>query len=176
VSLFVLAAIPNLWVMAWPAVIALLLLVLVVKVPLLLGPVLGIVAILMILLVLVQRGRGGGLAGALGGMGGSSAFGAKAGDVFTVITGFAAVFWIALCIVAARWGAPGVESRLLPGGAAPPSQSATLNPSLSSPSDEESEESASPSGSAATQSAATQDAAEGGAADTSGSADETSSP
>ena len=63
---------------------------------------LGFVAIFLILLVLVQRGRGGGLAGALGGMGGSSAFGAKAGDVFTKITVVAATLWIVLCIVATK--------------------------------------------------------------------------
>ena len=51
-----------------------------------------LVAIFLILLVLVQRGRGGGLAGAFGGMGGQSAFGTKAGDLFTRITiGVAAV-------------------------------------------------------------------------------------
>ena len=50
----------------------------------------------LILLVLVQRGRGGGLAGAFGGMGGSSAFGTKAGDVFTKITVIAAVVWVVL--------------------------------------------------------------------------------
>ena len=50
------------------------------------GTVLSVLAIFLILLVLVQRGRGGGLTGALGGMGGSSAFGAKAGDIFTRIT------------------------------------------------------------------------------------------
>jgi len=65
---------------------------------------LGAVAIFLILLVLVQRGRGGGLAGALGGMGGSSAFGAKAGDIFTKITVVAAAVWIILCIVAAKMG------------------------------------------------------------------------
>jgi len=70
---------------------------------------LGGVAIFLILLVLVQRGRGGGLAGALGGMGGSSAFGAKAGDVFTKITIGAAAFWIFLCIVAAKMS-PSEES------------------------------------------------------------------
>ncbi|MCH2596774.1 MAG: preprotein translocase subunit SecG [Pirellulales bacterium] len=59
---------------------------------------LGGAATFLILLVLVQRGRGGGLAGALGGMGGSSAFGAKAGDVFTKITIGAATFWILICI------------------------------------------------------------------------------
>ncbi len=63
---------------------------------------LGTVALFLILLVLVQRGRGGGLAGALGGMGGSSAFGAKAGDVFTKITVIAATLWIVLCIAATK--------------------------------------------------------------------------
>ena len=57
----------------------------------------------LILLVLVQRGRGGGLAGALGGMGGSSAFGAKAGDVFTRITIVTASIWIVVCLVAVFW-------------------------------------------------------------------------
>ncbi len=73
--------------------------------------VLGGTAIFLILLVLVQRGRGGGLAGALGGMGGSSAFGAKAGDVFTRVTVIAATFWIVLCIVAARM-VPSSQSRI----------------------------------------------------------------
>lgn len=48
-------------------------------------------------LVLLQRGRGGGLAGAFGGMGGQSAFGTKAGDVFTRITIGVATAWILLC-------------------------------------------------------------------------------
>jgi preprotein translocase subunit SecG len=76
------------------------------------GLLLSVVAVFLILLILVQRGRGGGLAGALGGMGGSSAFGAKAGDVFTRITVVAAAIWIILCIVAARYGAPAGESRI----------------------------------------------------------------
>jgi len=63
---------------------------------------LGFVALFLILLVLVQRGRGGGLAGALGGMGGSSAFGAKAGDVFTKITVVVATLWILLCIAGSK--------------------------------------------------------------------------
>src|SRR5215212_6841827 len=71
------------------------------------GPLLAILlsflAIFLVLLVLVQRGRGGGLAGALGGMGGSSAFGAKAGDIFTRITIITASIWIALCLVALFW-------------------------------------------------------------------------
>ena len=48
-------------------------------------------------LILLQRGRGGGLAGAFGGMGGQSAFGTKAGDVFTRITIGVATAWIVLC-------------------------------------------------------------------------------
>ena len=51
----------------------------------------------LIMLVLVQRGRGGGLAGALGGPGGQSAFGTKAGDLFTRITIVVATVWIFLC-------------------------------------------------------------------------------
>ena len=52
----------------------------------------------LIVLVLIQRGKGGGLAGALGGMGGQSAFGTKAGDLFTRITIGVAAFWIILCM------------------------------------------------------------------------------
>src|SRR6476646_7386136 len=82
----------------------------------LLALVLSFLAIFLILLVLVQRGRGGGLAGALGGMGGSSAFGAKAGDVFTRITIGAAAVWIILCIAATRWGASGESALDVQGG------------------------------------------------------------
>jgi preprotein translocase subunit SecG len=67
------------------------------------GTVLIVLAIFLILLVLVQRGRGGGLTGALGGMGGSSAFGAKAGDVFTRITIVTAAIWITICALAVLW-------------------------------------------------------------------------
>lgn len=66
----------------------------------LLGFGLSLTALFLILLVLIQRGRGGGLAGAFGGMGGQSAFGTKAGDVFTKITVGMAAFWIVLCILA----------------------------------------------------------------------------
>src|SRR3954471_16957677 len=69
----------------------------------LLALLLSFLAIFLILLVLVQRGRGGGLAGALGGMGGSSAFGAKAGDIFTRITIVTASIWILLCLFALMW-------------------------------------------------------------------------
>lgn len=54
----------------------------------------------LVLLVLVQRGRGGGLTGALGGPGGQSAFGTKAGDLFTRITVGVAAAWILLCATA----------------------------------------------------------------------------
>lgn len=62
-----------------------------------------IVALFLIVLILLQRGRGGGLAGALGGMGGQSAFGTKAGDMFTKITSGLALFWILLCVVAVKY-------------------------------------------------------------------------
>ena len=55
-----------------------------------------VLSLFMILLILVQRGRGGGLAGALGGMGGQSAFGTRAGDMFTRITIVLAVVWVLL--------------------------------------------------------------------------------
>lgn len=68
-----------------------------------------LVTLFMILLVLVQRGRGGGLVGALGGMGGQSAFGTKAGDVFTKITIVTASIWILLSIAAYKLYAPSKE-------------------------------------------------------------------
>lgn len=58
---------------------------------------------ILIVLILLQRGRGGGLAGALGGMGGQSAFGSKAGDVFTRITSGVAIVWIVLCVGALKY-------------------------------------------------------------------------
>jgi len=56
-------------------------------------------SIFLILLILVQRGRGGGLVGAFGGGGGQSAFGAKAGDVFTKITVITVSIWIIGCVI-----------------------------------------------------------------------------
>jgi preprotein translocase subunit SecG len=64
--------------------------------------VLCVTAIFLIVLVLIQRGKGGGLAGALGGMGGQSAFGTKAGDLFTKITIGVAFFWILLCLCSGK--------------------------------------------------------------------------
>jgi preprotein translocase subunit SecG len=77
-----------------------------------LGLLLALVAVLLILLVLVQRGRGGGLSGALGGMGGQSAFGAKAGDMFTRITIGTATVWIVLCVLAVKF--LGTQERIDP--------------------------------------------------------------
>lgn len=65
----------------------------------LLGLGLVLTSLFLIFLVLIQRGRGGGLAGAFGGAGGQSAFGTKAGDVFTKITVGVAAFWIVLCVL-----------------------------------------------------------------------------
>jgi preprotein translocase subunit SecG len=55
-----------------------------------------VVGLFLILLVLIQRGKGGGLIGALGGSGGSSPFGSRAGDQFTRITIYVALFWLLL--------------------------------------------------------------------------------
>lgn len=78
-------------------------------------------AVFLIMLVLVQRGRGGGLAGALGGMGGQSAFGTKAGDLFTRITIGVAAFWIVLCIFAVKYYNREETTFANLGSAAPPS-------------------------------------------------------
>lgn len=67
------------------------------------GIVIFLVSTFLILLVLVQRGRGGGLTGALGGPGGQSAFGTKAGDVFTKITIVTAALWIFFCALGVWW-------------------------------------------------------------------------
>ena len=58
-----------------------------------------ILGLFLILIVLIQRGKGGGLSGAFGGVGGSSAFGSRAGDLFTKITIGVALAWIVLTMV-----------------------------------------------------------------------------
>lgn len=60
-------------------------------------------SLFLILIILLQRGRGGGLVGAFGGMGGQSAFGAKAGDVFTKVTIGVAIVWGILCIATVKY-------------------------------------------------------------------------
>jgi preprotein translocase subunit SecG len=57
------------------------------------------VGLLLIFVILLQRGRGGGLAGAFGGAGGQSAFGTKAGDVFTRITIGIAIVWVTMAVL-----------------------------------------------------------------------------
>ena len=68
--------------MMWLAILSMILLIL--------------VGILLMIIILLQRGRGGGLAGAFGGAGGQSAFGTRAGDVFTKITAIMAIIWVFL--------------------------------------------------------------------------------
>lgn len=80
------------------------------------GSLLFILALFLVLLVLVQRGRGGGLTGALGGMGGQSAFGSKAGDVFTRITIGVAAVWLILCVGAVAFLGKPSEKFAGPGG------------------------------------------------------------
>lgn len=58
-----------------------------------------LLSLFLICLVLIQRGKGGGLAGAFGAVGGSSAFGTKAGDVFTRVTIGVAAVWFLLNMV-----------------------------------------------------------------------------
>ncbi len=75
------------------------------------------VGIFLIGLILLQRGRGGGLAGAFGGMGGQSAFGTKAGDIFTRITIGVAVFWILLACICILVVSAATKGRFKPGAA-----------------------------------------------------------
>jgi preprotein translocase subunit SecG len=99
-----------------------------------------LISTFLILLVLVQRGRGGGLAGALGGMGGQSAFGTKAGDLFTRVTIIVATVWILLCAGAVKYfkptednfakNTPGFRSGVEPGAGNP---AATGNSQPASP-------------------------------------------
>src|SRR5579885_2404858 len=58
-----------------------------------------VLGIFLILIILIQRGKGGGLSGAFGGVGGSSAFGSRAGDMFTRITIVVAGAWILVIMV-----------------------------------------------------------------------------
>lgn len=99
-----------------------------------------LISTFLILLVLVQRGRGGGLAGALGGMGGQSAFGTKAGDLFTRVTIIVATVWILLCAGSVKYfkptddsfarNNPGLSSGVEPGAGTP---AATGNSQPASP-------------------------------------------
>lgn len=86
-----------------------------------------LLAVFLIVLILIQRGKGGGLAGAFGGMGGQSAFGTKAGDLFTRITIGVAAVWILLCIVSVRLYGIGGSQLSIGGGAPATQQSAPAN-------------------------------------------------
>ncbi|TWT52235.1 preprotein translocase subunit SecG [Thalassoglobus neptunius] len=77
--------------------------------------------IFLMIIILLQRGRGGGLAGAFGGMGGQSAFGTKAGDVFTWITVVTAAVWVLLAGIggcAMRQSGTGYAEKQFASGAA----------------------------------------------------------
>jgi preprotein translocase subunit SecG len=76
----------------------------------LLNALLVLSSLFLICLVLIQRGKGGGLAGAFGGAGGSSAFGTKAGDVFTRITIVVAAVWGILSMLLVILSNRGVDS------------------------------------------------------------------
>jgi preprotein translocase subunit SecG len=93
-------------------------------------------SIFLILLILVQRGRGGGLVGAFGGGGGQSAFGAKAGDLFTRITIITVSFWILFCILlllAMKQGGGNQERGFGAGKTSRPASSASADSNVTTP-------------------------------------------
>jgi preprotein translocase subunit SecG len=61
--------------------------------------VLILLSLFLIFVILLQKGKGGGLAGAFGGAGGSSAFGSRAGDTFTRVTIYVAIFWALVIMI-----------------------------------------------------------------------------
>ena len=140
-----------------------------------------ITALFLVLLVLVQRGRGGGLTGALGGMGGQSAFGTKAGDMFTRVTMITAGVWIVLCMVTIKlfssqdpWaGSTGVKQKV--SGPVDPGKESTAKESDSAKTEESSSSGANKD---AAREAPDGDAAPGGQApvDTSKAADQPAAP
>ena len=89
-------------------------------------------SIFMVLIILVQRGRGGGLTGALGGMGGQSAFGTKAGDLFTRITIVVAAIWVLLAMASLKVLNPNNVAGYNPNlrGTATPTSSKTMDGGL----------------------------------------------
>src|ERR1700690_3510832 len=93
-------------------------------IPPFLNVLLFLIGLFLILLVLIQRGKGGGLAGAFGGTGGSSAFGSRAGDMFTRVTIYVAAVWILLIMFLIKMvqpiaplpsNRPGIEAPMPPG-------------------------------------------------------------
>jgi preprotein translocase subunit SecG len=145
-----------------------------------------ITSIFLILVVLVQRGRGGGLTGALGGMGGQSAFGAKAGDVFTRITMVTALIWIGLCMGAikvlssqnplskSKGGAPPVQTApQTPGGESKPADGSEPAPPSETPAGPSGGEGGAPAPSGAAPSGSGASPAPGSSAPPAGSSDQT---
>ncbi len=128
----------------------------------LLAILLVLLSLFLILLILIQQGKGGGLAGAFGGMGGQSAFGTKAGDLFTKITIAVAGVWIVLCILLVRvtgsaqsgfssslgGNAPATKTLTAPADAKP--GTSTPEPTTSGASDKTSEDTAAPAGDTST--------------------------
>ena len=93
----------------------------------LIGTLLVLSSLFLIALVLIQQGKGGGLAGAFGGMGGQSAFGTKAGDVFTRVTIITALVWIFFCMLAIKLISKEAPRRSAD-NLAPPPAAAPVNP------------------------------------------------
>jgi len=107
---------------------------------------LSLTSLFLICLVLIQRGKGGGLAGAFGGAGGSSAFGTKAGDVFTRVTMITATVWISQAMLLViisnnrtsayeRPNKPGVKSDFTPAKGVDLDKTGTKGASLDLPAD-----------------------------------------
>lgn len=88
-------------------------------------------SLFLICVILIQRGKGGGLAGAFGGVGGSSAFGTKAGDVFTKITIGVAIGWMVTAMLLVILMNRGAGSASSDWGNEPTSASKDLSPSKS---------------------------------------------
>ncbi len=88
-------------------------------------------SLFLICVILIQRGKGGGLAGAFGGVGGSSAFGTKAGDVFTKITIGVAVGWMLTAMLLVILSNRNVNSASADWGNETTSASKDLSPSNS---------------------------------------------
>lgn len=118
-------------------------------------------SIFMVCLILIQRGKGGGLAGAFGGQGGSSAFGTKAGDVFTRVTMITAVVWMLMLMILvvlynrggnSAWGGDTVPAKVAkevpvtPGGGASKSPASPTKEKAGVPSGPAPKETAAPSG------------------------------
>ena len=87
-----------------------------------------IICLLLILVILVQDPRGGGLAGIFGGPGGASAFGTKAGDIFTKITVALGVAFFVIVIVLGKVATPRSVMRGVTSPPAGTSQEAPLGP------------------------------------------------